>query len=274
MEEPEQWSPAIEKEKQRMREFGVFGPLQHAPPNATILRPLWVMAHKLNGKGEIIEHKAHLVVDGHTQEEGRDFYKTFASVLQFESLRILIALWVTLGFHIWQINFSSAYLNADLKEELYAWPPEGYPGRGTGKVMRIKKSIYGMMQAGRNWWRTLDSSYAEMGFKRSQADQCVRSRKTESGETTTGTYTDDTLGGSSSIEELERSKREIGERYRIKETDSVKFALGMKLTHDRERGTATLSMPAYWDNLLAKYGFDAAKPKSTPLPPGTSLHID
>ena len=42
-------------------------------------------------------------------------------------------------------------------------------------MMRIKKLIYGMMQAGRNWWDTLDASYVKMGYKRSQADQCVRS---------------------------------------------------------------------------------------------------
>src|SRR5579875_2758088 len=140
--------------------------------------------------------------------------------------------------------------------------------------MRIKKSIYGMMQAGQNWWRTLDLSYQDLGFRQSRANQCVRSRLTDTGETMTGTYTDDTLGGSSSISEMKQVKQEIGERYRIKDTDSVQFALGMRLTHDRERGTATLSMPAYWDNLLAKHRLDASKPKSTPLPPGTILSAD
>ncbi|GAW08486.1 retrovirus-related pol polyprotein from transposon tnt 1-94 [Lentinula edodes] len=232
MEDPERWSPAIDKEIQRMEEFGVFGPLQEPPAGATILVPLWVLAHKFDGNGNIIEEKARLVVNGKTQEEGRDYYQTFAAVLRFESLRILIALWVTLGYHIWQIDFASAYLNAELDKEIYAWPPEGFPGKGTGKVMRIRKSIYGMMQAGRNWWRTLDGTYKELGYSRSQADQCVRSRVSSTGETMTGTYTDDTLGGSSSNEEMEKAKREIGSRYRIKETDSVQFALGMKLTHD------------------------------------------
>lgn len=70
-----------------------------------------------------------------------------------------------------------------------------------------------MMQAGRNWWETLDASYVEMGYKRSQADQCVRSRVSETGETMTGTYMDDTLGGSLSEAEMTRAKGEIGEKY-------------------------------------------------------------
>ncbi|KAF5344937.1 hypothetical protein D9757_015344 [Collybiopsis confluens] len=90
----------------------------------------------------------------------------------------------------------------------------------------------------------------------------------------TGTYTDDTLGGSSSSEERDKVKQEIGERYRIRDADTVQFALGMKLTHDRQQGSTTLSMPAYWENLLAKHGFDASKPKATLLPPGTALSSD
>ncbi|THU77715.1 hypothetical protein K435DRAFT_637985, partial [Dendrothele bispora CBS 962.96] len=81
---------------------------------------------------------------------------------------------------------------------------------------------------------------------------CVRSRVTGSGETITGTYTDDTLGGSSSREEETRVKKEIGDVYRVKETDSVQFALGMRLVHDRDKGTASLSMRAYFERLFTK----------------------
>jgi hypothetical protein len=274
MEDPDRWIPAIRKEIRRMQEFGVFGPLQDPPSGATVLNPLWVFAHKLNGSGEIVDEKARLVVNGGSQVEGRDFFEVFAAVLRFESLRILIAVWITLGYFIWQIDFASAYLNADMEEEMYVRPPDGFEGKGTGKVMRMKKSLYGSMQAGRNWWRLLDATYKDLGYKRSQADQCVRTRKSDVGETMTGTYTDDTLGGSSSKEEMDRAKAEIGSRYRIKETDTVQFALGMRLVHDRESGTATLSMPAYWDQLFARFGLQDLKPKATPYPPGLKLTKD
>lgn len=86
--------------------------------------------------------------------------------------------------------------------------------------MRIRKSIYGMMQAGQNWWKTLNATYKEMGFTCLQADQCVRSQKLESGELMTSTYTDNTLGGSSSTREKDK-KGEIGAQYSIKDTDSL-----------------------------------------------------
>ncbi|KAJ3964732.1 hypothetical protein EV361DRAFT_775370, partial [Lentinula raphanica] len=58
------------------------------------------------------------------------------------------------------------------------------------------------------------------------------------------------------------------------DADSVQFALGMKLTHDREKGTASLSMEAYFDRVFTKFGMDNLKPKSTPLPPGIALSVD
>lgn len=274
MDDPTRWTPAIQKEIKRMEEFKVFGPLQDPPSGATILNPLWVFAHKLNGSGEIVDEKARLVVNGGTQVEGRDFFEVFAAVLRFESLRILIAVWISLGYFIWQIDFASAYLNTDMEEEMYIRPPEGFEGRGTGKVMRMKKSLYRSMQAGRNWWKLLDVTYKDLGYRRSQADQCIRTRKTDIGETMTGTYMDDTLGGSSSKDEMARAKEEIGNRYQIKETDTVQFALGMRLVHDRDSGTATLLMPAYWDQLFAWFGLQDLKPKATPYPPGLKLTRD
>jgi hypothetical protein len=107
-----------------MEEFQVFGPLQDRPDGATVLVPLWVFAYKLDGKGNlnIIGEKAQLVVDRDRQREGMDYFETFAAVMCYELLRILIAFWVVMGYFIWQIDFSSAYLNAELKEEIYIYP--------------------------------------------------------------------------------------------------------------------------------------------------------
>ena len=77
-----------------MTKFHIFGPPQYPLSDATILFPLWVFAHKIDGDGEIVDEKAHLVVNGGKQVKGKDYYETFTAVLHFESLHILIALWV------------------------------------------------------------------------------------------------------------------------------------------------------------------------------------
>jgi hypothetical protein len=116
---------------------------------------------------------ARLVVNGGKQKEGMDYFETFAVVMWYKSIRVLIVFWVVVGHFIWQIDFSSAYLNAELKEEIYIHPPEGFLGRGSGLVMRLKKLIYGTMQAGHNWWEKLDGAYKTLGYTHSRADQCV-----------------------------------------------------------------------------------------------------
>lgn len=185
---------------------------------------------------------------------------------------MLLATWVTLGYYIWQVDFKSAYLNAKMDEILYVRLPHGFQGVDSPAVIvPLLKSLYGAVQAGHNWWQELDGTYKDLGYTRSEADQCVRARRDEHGETHTGTYTDDTAGGSSSLEEAERAKRELGEKYAIKVTDEVEFSLGMKLQHDREQGTASLSMRGYLERLLERHGFANMKPKSTPFALGTVL---
>lgn len=51
----------------------------------------------------------------------------------------------TLGLHIWQVDFVSAYLNSVLKHTVYMRIPPGFPG-GEGKVCLLRKTLYGMMQ--------------------------------------------------------------------------------------------------------------------------------
>lgn len=185
---------------------------------------------------------------------------------------MLLAIWVTLGFFIWQIDFRSAYLNAKMKEELYVRLPRGFRSANSPPlVLPLQRSLYGAVQSGNNWWEELNSAYKDLGYSRSEADQCVRVRKSNVGETHTGTYTDDTVGGSSSLEEAERAKKELGDKYAIKVTDEVEFSLGMRLEHNREKGTATLSMRGYLERLLERHGFTNINPKSTPFALGTLL---
>lgn len=72
MEDPSRWENAIQKELECMKEFGVFGDLQDPPPDATILVPLWVFAHKLNGDGKIVDEKARLLGPCHRRSRSSD----------------------------------------------------------------------------------------------------------------------------------------------------------------------------------------------------------
>jgi hypothetical protein len=111
--------------------------------NTIILK--WVFKLKRDEAGAIIKHKARLVTRDFMQWEGINFDDTFAPVARMESVRLLFALAAQEGWRVHHMNVKSAFLNDDLKEEVYVHQPPGFliPGE-EGKVLRLRKALYGL----------------------------------------------------------------------------------------------------------------------------------
>jgi hypothetical protein len=120
----------------------------------------WVFKLKRDEVGAIIRHKARLVARGFLQREGIDFNDAFSLVARMESVRLLLALAAKEGWCVHHMDVKSAFLNGDLKEEVYVHQPLGFaiPNK-EGKVMRLHKARYGLWQAPRAWNAKLDSTF-------------------------------------------------------------------------------------------------------------------
>jgi hypothetical protein len=104
---------------------------------------------KRNEAGEIVKHKARLVARGFVQQEGIDFDDVFAPVARMEPVRLL-TLAAQEGWQVHHVDVKSAFLNGDLKEEVYVRQPVGFIVAGQeGKVLRLRKALYGLRQAPR-----------------------------------------------------------------------------------------------------------------------------
>ncbi|GJU44896.1 retrovirus-related pol polyprotein from transposon TNT 1-94 [Tanacetum coccineum] len=103
-----------------------------------------------------MSHKARLVAKGYRQEEGIDFEESFALVARIKAIRIFIANAASKNMTIYQIDVKIAFLNGELKEEVYVSQPEGFvdPNHPT-HVYRLKKALYCLKQAPRAWYDTL-----------------------------------------------------------------------------------------------------------------------
>ena len=130
-----------------------------------------VYRQKVNKEGKIIKLKARLVVRGFLQVKGIDYIDTFASIIIPLIWRILLALAVINDWEIEQIDFIGAFLNGDLKEDIYMEiPPEliklvakdlkfvnlvvkcGYNiNSAEGQIIHLKKALYGLKQSPRVW---------------------------------------------------------------------------------------------------------------------------
>lgn len=122
---PEVWKDAMDKEYAMMLKKGVWR-LVERPPGAKTMKCGWVFANKFDGTGILTSRKARIVAKGFTQIPGLHFFESFAGVVRFESLRMMLAMAVSCGMFIWHADYVSAYLNAPNQVPILMEQPEGY----------------------------------------------------------------------------------------------------------------------------------------------------
>ncbi|GJV63339.1 retrovirus-related pol polyprotein from transposon TNT 1-94 [Tanacetum coccineum] len=124
------------------------------PDCVMIIALKWIYKIKLDEYGDVLKNKERLVAKGYRQEEGINFEESFVPVVRIEAVRIFIANAASKNMTIYQMDVKTAFLNSELKEEVYVSQPEGFvdPDHPT-YVYRQKKALYGLKQAPRAWHR-------------------------------------------------------------------------------------------------------------------------
>jgi hypothetical protein len=110
----------------------------------------WVFKLKRDANGQIRRYKARLVARGFTQEKSRvDYHETFAPTVRVISILTLLALAAYSDWEVEQFDMVTAFLEADVEEEIYMRQPEGFRHidiNGEERVCLLKKSLYGLRQ--------------------------------------------------------------------------------------------------------------------------------
>nr|GEV34494.1 retrovirus-related Pol polyprotein from transposon TNT 1-94 [Tanacetum cinerariifolium] len=115
------------------------------PDCAIIIALKWIYKVKLDNYDDVLKNKVRLVAKGYRQEEEIDFEESFALVACIKAIRIFIANVASKNMTIYQMDVNTAFLNGELKEEVYVSQPEGFvdPDYLT-RVYRLKKALYGL----------------------------------------------------------------------------------------------------------------------------------
>ena len=156
--EKEGWLAAAQKELNSFKQKGVFAEIDPSkiPRNKTIIPMKWVLTKKYDANGEFKSYKARMVCQGFRQKPGMDYDpdNITSSVARLETLRVFIAIAASLNLEIRQADVSTAFLNADIKEEIIVRPAEGLDlltGVKCGMLWKLKKTVYGLKQSNKEW---------------------------------------------------------------------------------------------------------------------------
>lgn len=242
--------------------------LVEIPSNHKVVSNKWVFALKKDNDGNIERFKARLVAKGCSQKYGVNYTETFSPVVRSETIRMVFALAVEYGLYLHQMDVSSAYINSDLKDEVYMKQPEQfvseeYPNR----VLKLKKALYGLKQSGREWNFKLDSILKDIGFEQCASEPCVYTMYRGGKMNIVAVYVDDLLIASSSKDEMQRIKDGIAQQVKVVDKGEAKYFLSLEIERQGELGEISINQKSQIQKLLKNYSMENCRPVSTPLDP-------
>ena len=253
------WRAAINSEYKSLIKNGTWKEVASLPNGRKALPCKWVFKIKLNSQGGIERYKARLVIKGFKQIEGLDYTETFAPVAKFSTIRLMLAVTASLDLEVEQMDFSTAFLNGDLDEEIYMTGPSGTEVQG--KILRLIKSLYGLKQAPRCWNHKVDSYLKSEGFNHCHTDNCLYIKD--------GfyvlLYVDDILLFTSNKNMLSEVKSKLMENFDMHDLGPLEFIIGIRITRDRATKKLFMDQTAYCERVLKKFGFETINSVKTPL---------
>ena len=225
----------------------------------------WVFKVKKDPEGNIVKHKARLVAKGYAQREGVDFEEVFAPVARIETVRLIIALAAKSGWKVHHMDVKSAFLNGDLIEEVYVQQPPGFVvENGSGKVLKLRKALYGLRQAPRAWNARLDKELLRLGFEKNPHEHAVYRRGDSSGNfLIVGVYVDDLVITGPRQESIDAFKRQMMESFSMSDLGLLTYYLGIQVV--QKEGFTTLCQSAYALKILEQAGMKGCNPCQVPM---------
>jgi hypothetical protein len=175
----------------------------------------------------VTRNKARLVAKGYSQIKGLDFEETYALVVRFESIRILLTYATYHGFQLYQMDVKSAFLNGPIKEEVYVeQPPSFEDSEYPNHVYKLSKALYRLKQAPRAWYECLRNFLITNGFKVGKVDPTLFTKIVTKDLFICKIYVDDIIFGSINKSTCEEFSRIMIQKFKMSIMGELKYFLG------------------------------------------------
>ena len=215
-------------------------------PWMNVLPSTWAFKVKRFPDGLVRKLKARFCARGDRQIEGVDFFETFAPVVKWTTVRTLLMMSAQRNLKSTQVDYTAAFVHADIdlppnfdsmskaeqdRQGVYVEMPKGF--REEGKVYKLKKSLYGLRQSPRNFYKYLRENLESVGFESAiDVDPCLFI----SDKVICITYVDDCIMFAEEQADIDEAIERLRERKMTleKESDVAGF-LGVHIEHTKDR---------------------------------------
>ena len=184
-------------------------------------------------------------------------------IAKFASLHMILALAAECDLEVQQMDVKSAYLNRELKEEIFMEAPPGFDVP-EGMVLRLIKAVYGTKQGGRVWYEEIRDKLGVMGYQCTEADHAVFMCTRNSALSIIALYVDDSIMASGDLESISQDKASLRDSYEMTDLGDLSWILGMHVTRDRNAGCIAISQQKHIEETLERFGKLDIRPISTP----------
>ena len=255
-----EWEEAREKERQKLRKYGVYSIVPKIPDGHRPVDTKWVYDVKRDREGNLLRRRARKVGRGFTQEYGKNYEDTYSQMARSETWRILLTLSTHYKWEVRQWDVVAAYLNAPLTHEVYVKDGE--------ECWQLHKALYGLKQAGHEWYKTLRNIMTKSGLQQCIGDPGVfkRGKPNDPNFTIIATHVDDMAGFATNKGSLDKVESAIEQHVELEKLGTPAKLLGMELTWGPNNEWVKLTQKSAIENLIKEFGIITTIPtKSLPL---------
>jgi hypothetical protein len=233
-----------------------------------IVNSTWAFKCKRYPDGLIKKFKARFCAPGDQQLQGINFFKTYAPVVQWTTICLMFVLEVLLGLKSLQGDITCAFLHADLEEneKVYVNMPLGfsqYDKNGKKMCLKLKKTLYGLRQSPRAFWKNITVKLQEVGLQQSTFNPCLFIGS----DVICIVYVHDLIFWSKEVPRINRVAMELRNLgVDLEQEDDAAGFLGVTLDCDASTGLLEMKQTGLTKRVIEALGLDDgyAKGKRTP----------
>ncbi|GJZ90154.1 retrovirus-related pol polyprotein from transposon TNT 1-94 [Tanacetum coccineum] len=183
---------------------------------------------KTDEYGVVLKNKARLVAQGFRQEEGINFEESFAPVARIEAIRIFVVYSALKNMIMYQMDVKTAFLNAELKEEVYVSQPKGFVDQDNpSHVYKLKKGLYGLKEAPHAWYDMLSSFLISQQFSKGVVNLTLSTRHAGNNILLVQIYVYDILFASTNTAMCDEFANQMTNKFKMSMMGQMSFLLGL-----------------------------------------------